>query len=211
MSYSLDDLQRLLSVVIPVAPDENSHHTLIAMLRSYAPELEIILAQEGGRAASLNAGIEASTKEFIWFLHSDSFVDRKVLLALQEAILQHPDALHYFSLSYGRYASLPMKITAAGANLRSLLFQAPYGDQGFCIARSALKNIGGYDITLPYGEDHAWMWQCKRQNIRLHKVNETIITSDRKYRIYGWWKVTILHQYMWIKQILLLWKNKILS
>jgi hypothetical protein len=49
-----------LSVIIPMAPDEPKP---VGLIDTLPPEIEIILSQETGRAASLNAGAAKASGE----------------------------------------------------------------------------------------------------------------------------------------------------
>lgn len=186
-----------LSVIIPLAPDEQKPSTLINAL---PPEIEIILSKEAGRATSLNAGAAKATGEYLWFLHADSSLPKDGWQKLQQAIAQNPGALHYFNLAFAD-GGWPMKINSWGANLRSRFFGCPFGDQGFCIQKQIFEDLGAYSEIAPYGEDHLFVWKARKANVKLNQVGATITTSTRKYQQKGWLKTTLLHQYLWLKQV----------
>jgi len=193
-----------ISVVIPLAPSETKHQTLIASLPE---ELEIITSQEGSRAASLNAGAAKATGDYLWFLHADSELDAACVPALTQAIKQHPDALFYFDLAFARDGAWLMWLNALGARFRSRILGVPFGDQGLCIRKALFEKLGGFPEDLAYGEDHIFVWRARQVGIRLKPTNATITTSARKYHAHGWFATTFKHQYLWVKQAWPEWKK----
>jgi GT2 family glycosyltransferase len=186
-----------LSVIIPMAPDEPKP---VGLIDTLPPEIEIILSQETGRAASLNAGAAKASGEYLWFLHADSSLPKDGLEKLQQAIAHKPDALHYFNLAFagGGWA---MKLNSWGANFRSGFLGCPFGDQGFCLPKPVFQQLGTYPEAAPYGEDHLFVWQAHKAGVKLNQVHATITTSARKYQQKGWLQTTLRHQYLWLKQV----------
>ncbi len=186
-----------ISVIIPLAPGEPRPEVLLACLPQ---EAEIILSQEGGRASSLNQGAAKASGEYLWFLHADSELTDDGWHKLQIAIKQVPNALHYFDLAFAG-GSFFMRLNAWGANFRSRILGCPFGDQGFCLNRSVFEELGGYPKDVAYGEDHLFVWKARKAGVQLNPIGATLTTSPRKYEKYGWLRVTILHQYLWLKQV----------
>lgn len=186
-----------LSVIIPLAPQEPKP---TALLEALPAEIEIILSQEAGRAASLNAGAAKATGAYLWFLHADSSLPEDAWPKLQQAIVDRPKALHYFDLAFAG-GGWRMKINSWGANLRSRIFGCPFGDQGFCLEKQLFHALGAYPETAPYGEDHLFVWQAHGAGVTLNRVAAKLTTSARKYQQKGWLKTTLLHQYLWLKQV----------
>ena len=186
-----------ISVIIPLAPNETKHHSLIASL----PEgLEIITSQEGSRAASLNAGAAKATGDYLWFLHADSELHAACILALTGAITHSPDALYYFNLAFKNDATPLMALNALGVWFRSHLLGVPFGDQGLCIKKEHFERIGGFPEGLAYGEDHVFVWRVRQSGIKLKATGATLTTSARKYQTHGWLATTFKHQYLWVIQ-----------
>ena len=186
-----------LSVIIPLAPHEPKP---TALLDALPPEIEVILSQEAGRAASLNAGAAKATGAYLWFVHADSSLPEDAWHKLQKAIADQPQALHYFDLAFAG-GGWRMKINSWGANLRSRFFGCPFGDQGFCLEKQLFDALGAYPETAPYGEDHLFVWQAHGAGVKLNRVATRLTTSARKYQQNGWLKTTLLHQFLWLKQV----------
>ncbi|MGE3714764.1 MAG: glycosyltransferase [Alphaproteobacteria bacterium] len=193
-----------ISVIIPLAANENQHQALIASLPA---QWEIIPSQEGSRAKSLNMGAAKATGDYLWFLHADSTLGEGWLAALKTAIENHPDALLYFDLAFRNDATPLMWLNALGARFRSRILGVPFGDQGFCIRKALFEKLGGFPEGLAYGEDHVFVWRARQAGIKLKPTNATITTSARKYQAHGWAATTFMHQYLWVKQAWPEWRK----
>ena len=215
----------LVSIVIPIGPDETQWKTLLSDL-SFLNNLdldmadtEIIIAApfdsephhisdtnvhwlcEGkGRAEQLNAGARHARGEFMWFLHADSRVDVSQFFVLLGCLRSKPNCLYYFDLIFSKEGGVLMFLNEWGANIRSHLFGVPFGDQGFCIKKSLFTTLGGFPEDVTYGEDHLFVWKAKQYDIPIKSVGVSLYTSSRKYKKLGWFKTTCLHQYLWLKQ-----------
>ena len=108
--------------------------------------------------------------------------------------------MHYFDLAFQaapRYRRL-VCINAWGANLRSKLFKAPFGDQAFCMHRDIFRRLGGFNENVSYGEDLLLVRRARRNKVPLIPVHSPILTSPRKYIANGWLRLTLLYQWRWI-------------
>ncbi|MEZ5814266.1 MAG: glycosyl transferase family 2 [Alphaproteobacteria bacterium] len=182
-----------MSIIIPIAPDETGHKTLLKDLDCV--DAEIIVSSEGGRAASLNAGAAQARGEFLWFLHADSRVTQENMAILERCLKREPGALHYFFLSFG-YGCVALN--AWGANVRSALFGLPYGDQGLCLSKENFERLGGFPES-EYGEDLLFVRKAKKAGVLLRIVPSKLRSSGRKYHKQGWLKTTLVHQWMLFK------------
>ncbi len=212
-----------LSVIVPVAPSEDLSEAFIESLRLLPAGTEIIsvTAEEccmdeagrrlsgfdfrritagSGRALCLNAGAMASSGEYLWFLHADSRFDGQAVSSLLAAIDRNTDALLYFDLVFDD-APLLMKLNEWGVYFRIRCLDTPFGDQGFCIRKDIYNFIGGYPEDAPYGEDHLFVREAARRHVPVKPVRAVLYTSARKYRNNGWLRTTVLHLYLWRKQV----------
>ncbi len=169
------------------------------------------------RALALNAGAKLAQYPFLWFLHADSFLPENVLSQLIQSLKKNPKHFHYFQLAFMPFQSVGLKerfvqelmrLNALGANVRSKLFHAPFGDQGFCLHRELFERLQGYPVNCLYGEDHLLTLQAKFLKIPFNKIPIPLLTSARKYMAYGWLKITLQHQYLWWKQRYLFQKKR---
>ncbi|MBF2734813.1 MAG: glycosyltransferase [Betaproteobacteria bacterium AqS2] len=206
------------SVVIPLAPGEDMHPPLLAALAALPAGCEVIVAGAKppaaklkgerfvkaagpGRARALNAGAAAAANDWLWFLHADSRVGPEHFELLAAAAAEGGEALRYFRLRFFD-GGLPHRLSAAGAAMRSVLFKAPFGDQGFFVPRSLHERLGGYREDAPYGEDHLYARAAARAGVPLRMLPAAVGTSARRHLEAGWLRLTLRYQWLWISQAL---------
>lgn len=210
-----------LSIIIPVAPGDTTWRELLPDLQPVLQEGgEVLLVSPepppdraantqavkwivsaSGRAQQMNAGAGHSSRQWLWFLHADSRLDPTTLPALHSIIAgEHEPRLWYFRLEFLADGPALMPITAFGAWLRSRYGGMPFGDQGFLLPRSLFQQVGGYDETAPYGEDHLLAWAVRQHGFPLGWSGGTIRTSARKYRQQGWLRTSTRHGLLTIRQ-----------
>lgn len=214
----------LLSIIIPIAPNDNSWKQLLPQLKNCPQPCEIILAGaiepqmlesdfnhsvktvfcQQGRAATLNAGACEATGKWLWFMHADSIITPAGLQCLYD-VIQHTEqhGLWYFNLRFhsdNPYLNTRMKLNSLGVKVRSSFLKSPFGDQSFCIDKASFKQLQGYAENLPYGEDHAFIWHCHLADIPVQALDAYITTSARKYQQGGWFNISVLHNWLWFKQ-----------
>ena len=206
-----------LSVIVPVAPDEKAWKQLCLDLRDLPQESEIIFAgptrpqeklnhrikwidSEQGRAKQLNAGAQAATKKFLWFVHADSRFETDTMQALEDALKKQPQALHYFHLAFLSDGPPWMFINEIGCRIRSQRMGLPFGDQGFCLSRENFECMGAFPENVDYGEDHVFIWRAHQKKIPLRCTQAYLKTSARKYAKEGWLKTTLLYYKLWTRQ-----------
>lgn len=153
-----------------------------------------------GRGHQLNAGVKATQKPFLWFLHADCRFTQAELQALKVSLERQFDALHYFDLAFLNDGPALTAVNTVGVWFRSHLLGLPFGDQGFCLARQLFERLSGFREDVPYGEDHLLVWQARTQAIDLRCTGGVIQTSARKYQQQGWWATTRNHLILTAKQ-----------
>jgi len=201
------------SILIPVGNHEKTGLSkLLDELKTLYPQAEIIcvgtkdspsslpsgvkwLKTEKGRARQMNEGAKEASHSFLWFLHADSQVQIENVQALKQALKANPESLSYFDLSFTD-GDFRLKINAWGAWFRSRIFGLPFGDQGFVLSKKLFWDLGGYDESAPYGEDHLLVWAAKKQGVPLNPLKVPLGTSARKYLTQGWLKTTFHHVFL---------------
>ena len=214
-----------LSVVVPVGPSDLAWTGLLsdlAALDANADAEIILVAPTGatppgfearayglqaptrwleapaGRARQQNAGAQAAAGEVLWFLHADSRLPRRTLgVALGFA---RADALGYFHLRYLDDGPWAARLNGWGAGLRSRWAGLPFGDQGFLLSRSTFARLGGFDESLPAGEDHALVWTARVAGVALVDLGQPIHSSARRYHEQGWLRTTLRHARLTLSQ-----------
>ena len=197
-----------VSVVIPVL---NDWAALNALLRALTPfrDLEIVVVDGGseegsmdelqppvrlvkterGRALQLRAGVEATKRPWLWFLHADSEVTGMVVEAL-EPVLE--------SVQWGRFDgtftqdTLWFRLIASVMNERSALTSICTGDQGIFAHRSLLDRIGGIP-NQPLMEDIELSKRLRRISKPI-RIRTRLGTSSRRWERDGTLRTILL---MW--------------
>jgi len=206
----------LLSIIVPLAPDETERLVLLQQLADLPNSCEIILVRAGseslrappdwpdhlgfveclspqGRARQMNVGAQAARGRWLWFLHADSQLSAAVLPALLDFIRHDEEALGYFKLSFRGDGPWLTRLNAWGANRRALWLKLPFGDQGFVLPAATFRELGGYDEEASYGEDHLLVWALRGKAVPLVRLDATLATSARKYARKGWLATTLRH------------------
>ena len=212
-----------LSVIIPVGPGDEDWRELLPLLANLPKQTELIISgcepvpedwsewnrsstlaqtqwliSPKGRAQQLNHGVERSQGRMLWLLHADSRPDRVVIDAVSRQSEALQDRWCYFDLHFARESNQKMMLNQIGANLRSRIFQLPFGDQGWLLSRSIFDRVGPFDTDWARGEDLEWALRAKRYDVRPVRIGQKLSTSARRYITHGWLRTTWDHQIqMW--------------
>jgi hypothetical protein len=202
-----------LDIVVPLGPGELAWRTLLpSVLASTSadvwvvatpdareedlptpePRLRRVLSRQG-RAAQMNAGAAAGTAAWLWFLHADSRLATDSFARLADYLDAEHAGIGYFDLRFLADGPGLVRLNEWGARLRSRWLGLPFGDQGFVMRRETFGALGGFDESLPGGEDHALVWRARRAGLALRPIGADLWTSARKYRHQGWLGTTFSH------------------
>lgn len=213
-------MRNALSIVIPVGPGDTAWQGLLPELaRVDASEIALVFPGESpvdplpltdkrlllsiapiGRASQQNAGAAATIAPWLWFLHADSRFAPETLPRLQAFLARNEPVLGYFDLRFQDDGPRWTQLNALGARFRSRWLGLPFGDQGLLIPRRVFEALGGFDASVPSGEDHALVWRAKRSGIPVRPVGAPLVTSARKYAQQGWWRTTTHHLHLTCQQ-----------
>lgn len=148
---------------------------------------------KGPRAKQMNMGARCSRKNYLWFLHADTGIDKNCIQVLLDKMKENVLELNYFSLLFDKKNAFPMNINEWGVNLRCELFDLPFGDQAFFIKKELFWKLGGLKEDVLLGEDLDFVWRAKKEGIKIIKLLANVKTSSRKYQKKGWLKTTLIH------------------
>lgn len=204
----MTDVLARLSIVVPVGPGDHNWPPLLEALRAQAAAAQLLpvfadgdmqtvpsdaLRTTAGRAQQQNAGANTATRDWLWFLHADTMLTPQALPALRTWLAHEEPALGWFRLRFANDGPRVMRINAGGANWRARAMGLPFGDQGLVLPRAQFMRLGGFDASLPFGEDHALVWQARRAGLPLRAIDAALVTSARKYAQHGWARTTLRH------------------
>jgi hypothetical protein len=212
-----------LSVIIPVGPGDQAWRDLLGDLGPLRGDAEIILvatpgaiprdfrmqdydlevptswlAAPAGRARQQNAGAAAAGGEVLWFLHADSRVPAGTLAEARR--FNRSAAIGHFDLEFRDDGPRLVHLNALGSRLRGRWLKLPFGDQGFILARRLFEALGGFDESLPAGEDHALVWTARRAGVALLPLRAPLQTSARRFAERGWLRTTLRHAWLTVSQ-----------
>ncbi len=186
-----------ISMIMPVLNEEGIIEDTIRSLND--PRLELIVVDGGsrdkttsivsrydvrlipsipGRGRQMNHGARCATGDILLFLHGDAKITEKgidAILKTMEDPLIIGGAFRLAIDSRSPYLSL----VAFWANMRSIIFGLPYGDQGIFVRRSAFEEIGGYQ-DVPIMEDLEFIRRLKRRG-KISILGESVSVSARRW------------------------------
>lgn len=217
----LTSMHKALAIIIPLGPGELAWRQLLPSLLSstmadlavvhtpdaQAPDLPPpgdrlqLVASRQGRAAQMNAGAAATTAPWLWFLHADSRLSTNSFARLERYLARAPSGIGYFDLRFLADGPRLVRVNEWGARMRSRCLGLPFGDQGFLMQRATFQLLGGFDESLPGGEDHALVWQARRNAVPLRPIGAELWTSARKYQRQGWLGTTASHLVATLSQV----------
>ena len=166
---SLPDLLRDLAlqgaaVLEVIVADGGSSDGTTGVLRQLAPGLPFplgVVTAPPGRGRQMNRGAAAARGGDLLFLHADTRLPRRGLLA-EAARAVDRERLRLGTHRVAGHFGLRFRRTRPGAAFAYYLIEAKSflnrpgtvnGDQGLWIARRYFEELGGFDETLPYLED----------------------------------------------------------
>lgn len=199
-----------ISIVIPTFNEKEWIDSLLERLES-VPGVEVIVSDGGstdgtleaclahkihvvdsqpGRAAQMNRGAEVAHGDILLFLHADTSLPDGFEMAIGRAMIREDVVAGAFRFAVD-YRSAAMGIVERLANRRSRL-GIVFGDQAIFVRAPAFRLAGGFPDQ-PIMEDYQLMRHLRGQG-RVVLLDETAVTSARKWREKGVFRVTIVNQ-----------------
>jgi len=200
----------LLSVIVPTLNEAAALGRTLECVRS-ADGIEIIVADGGsqdatrevaaqagarvlvtaaGRAAQQNEGAAVSRGRHLLFLHADTLLPDGYADLIRRTLERPATVAGAFRFRTDG-SSAAMRLVEWGANIRSALFQWPYGDQGLFMEKRVFDELGGFS-PLPIMEDYELVSRLRRRG-PVVTLNEAAITSARRWQRLGALRTTGLN------------------
>jgi rSAM/selenodomain-associated transferase 2 len=181
LSASLAWLRDSTMVYEVIVADGGSADETVALARSAGA---YVIAAPRGRGSQLAAGADASSGNWLFFLHADCRLELGWEAAV-EVFLAAPGAesrAGYFDLTLDDHAPAARRLEHIVA-WRCRALALPYGDQGLLIARALYDAVGGF-APLPLMEDVDLVRRLGSR--RLARIGVRCIASARRYRDEGY-------------------------
>ncbi len=199
-----------ISIIIPALNEEENIPLLARNLES--GDFEIILVDGGstdatvelarrqsftvitsqpGRGHQQNIGAQQAHGKILLFLHADTRLPDNFATSVIQTLESKKCVAGAFSLAIEK-PTLAMRLITTGANLRSQLFQLPYGDQAIFIGRDTFLRLQMFP-ELPIMEDYIFIKRAKKYG-RIAVLKDQVTTSARRWRRLGVIRTTIINQ-----------------
>ncbi len=203
----------MVSIIIPVLNEESSIFEILTRLSALEGEKELIVVDGGstdrtvelastmarvieapkGRALQMNAGAREAIGDILWFVHSDSIVEKASLKEIEKSIAGG-DIGGGFSLYFYDSENLFMKYIALTSNMRGSMAKLFFGDQGIFVKKDKFWSIGGFP-EIAIMEDFEFSLRIKSLG-RIRRLKTRIGTSSRRFTSGGIVKTFLLMQKM---------------
>ena len=147
---------------------------------------KIYKSKKKNRGLQLNIGAKKATGKWFIFIHADSRLKQGWLKKVMSVIEYERNLVYFFKFKINN-KSFFYRFLEIFVNLRSLILNDPYGDQGLLIQSELYFKNKGYR-KIPLMEDIDFIKRLKNKTT-LKMLNIPIYTSSRK-----WEKTNIIFQ-----------------
>lgn len=152
-----------------------------------------VMEVPGGRAAQQNAGANAAEGRILLFLHADTLPPEGFAGMIRSALDRPATVAGAFRFQTDS-SSLKMRLVAWMTNVRSTLFESPYGDQGLFMEKRVFEEMGGF-APRPIMEDFDLVRRLRHRG-RIITLPHAAITSARRWHQLGVIRTTVMNQIM---------------
>ncbi|MDO5718050.1 MAG: TIGR04283 family arsenosugar biosynthesis glycosyltransferase [Tissierellia bacterium] len=189
----------MISIIIPVLNEEKTIEKSLKNIKEIEGDYEIIVSDGGskdrtveiaeryakviiskpGRAIQMNSAAKIAKGSVLWFVHSDSKVEKDSLSAIKYAV---DSGFHAgcFSLYFYDHDDKLLKFIAKTSNYRAKYLKLIFGDQGLFIRNDYFRELNGYK-EIPIMED----WDISKriyENGNVIVLDKKIGTSARRFK-----------------------------
>jgi rSAM/selenodomain-associated transferase 2 len=152
----------------------------------------VFLLSEKGRAKQMNAGANAATGNILYFLHCDSFPPKDFDVLIDNQI-QKGNQAGCFRMKFD-YQHPVLLVSQWFTRINHISCRG--GDQSLFVTKTLFKKIKGFNETFIIYEDNEIISRLYAQK-QFVVIPKTLLTSARRYRKNGVWKLqyhfTIIH------------------
>lgn len=153
----------LISIIIPVLNEEKSVKALLQQLQIYRKQgheiivvdggssdktvsvskslADKVISSEAGRALQMNDGVQAATKDILWFLHADTLISDNAVKYIQQSLNRSDWGRFNIKLSGSHFL---FRVIETMINIRSCLSGVATGDQGIFVKKKIFESVNGY-------------------------------------------------------------------
>ena len=187
---TLNESSVIIDTLQPLQPMRARGHEIILVdggssddtVKQAQPFADKIISTSPGRARQMNEGALNTTKNFLWFLHADTYVlenaDQLIIHALNDCKVPWG----YFDVRLSGKHPL-FRIVEKSMNLRTRLTGIVTGDQGIFITKENFLNANGF-ADIPLMEDIEFSHRLKKYR-KPARLSSALITSSRRWEKHG--------------------------
>ena len=197
-----------LSVIIPTYNEAGNITRLVAELRRYAPQAQVLVvdanspdgtaeaarqagatvlpAPQPGRAAQMNHGAAHATGELLYFVHADVSLHPDFVATITRAVADGYAAGCFRFRFDSRHPLL--RINSYGTRFEGIMSRG--GDQTLFITQALFKQLGGFDERFVIMEDFEIIQRIRRV-ARFFIAPHAVTVSARKYETNSWLRVQL--------------------
>ena len=171
-----------------IVVDGGSSDTTVQVAESLGAH---VLKGPANRGKQQNLGAASAVGEILLFLHADTRLPEDFAAQVRSTLAKPGTIAGAFRFSLdasGRRIGLVERMVS----IRCALFALPYGDQALFMSRDAFEQVGRF-ANLPVMEDFDLVRRLKRLG-RVRIAEGASVTSARRWREHGVWRVTWRHQ-----------------
>ncbi|MBW2093758.1 MAG: TIGR04283 family arsenosugar biosynthesis glycosyltransferase [Deltaproteobacteria bacterium] len=205
----LVQMRPYLSVIIPALNEENNIRETIAGARDQDAEIIVVdggsrdrtraVAEEAGakvvatmkgRALQQNAGAASAKGKVLLFLHADTLLPARYVDHVFETLLPRRTAAGAFRFKTDCRVPL-IRAVEWMTNVRSRVFQLPYGDQALFMKKALFNSVGGFP-HVSLAEDFLLV-RLLRAYGRIRIAEAEVLTSGRRWQRLGVVRTTLIN------------------
>jgi rSAM/selenodomain-associated transferase 2 len=183
---NLAKLERITEAEVIVSDGGGS--TTLSIIESTPKPFKLMLLRSPmGRGVQQNRGVDAASAEILIFLHVDTQMPKNAFSLVEDALKRYDAGAFSLKIDSSRRF---LRLGFHWANFRSRVFKIPYGDQVIFIKKKVFIQVGRFQ-EIPIMEDIALMLELRRRNIEICILEESALTSDRRWRKEGMMRRTV--------------------
>jgi len=200
-----------ISVIIPTLNEANDLPQTLDSLRG-AENIETIVVDGGSndgtfgiaeregcrmvrsspsRAKQLNVGAQSASGPVLLFLHADARLPPAFDSAVRSTLNEPGVIGGAFRLRIDA-PGRSLRIIERVVDIRSRVFQMPYGDQGIFVNKETFLDLGGFS-DFPIMDDFDFVRRLRRRG-KVRTASAAVLTSGRRWQQLGPWRTTWINQ-----------------
>jgi rSAM/selenodomain-associated transferase 2 len=158
-----------------------------------------VVSSPPGRARQMNAGARIARGECLLFLHADTRLPPGYRKEVRRVLGLPGVVAGAFALAIDG-AGWRLRCVERAANLRSRLFELPYGDQGLFLRAELFRSLSGFP-ELPLMEDLEFARLLRRRG-KIMTSPLAAATSARRWESLGVVRTALLNQFFLLAYLL---------